>query len=35
LITVNSFAQPGLEIEIQGVAVVGDECSDAKPCGKH
>jgi 2-iminobutanoate/2-iminopropanoate deaminase len=35
LITVNSFAQPGLEIEIQGVAVVNDECSDAKPCGKH
>jgi 2-iminobutanoate/2-iminopropanoate deaminase len=35
LITVNSFAQPGLEIEIQGVAVVGDECSDAKPCSKH
>ncbi len=35
LITVNSFAQPGLEIEIQGVAVVGDECSDAQPCSKH
>src|ERR1700742_1521834 len=35
LITVNSFAQPGLEIEIQGVAVVNDECSDTKPCGKH
>jgi 2-iminobutanoate/2-iminopropanoate deaminase len=35
LITVNSFAQPGLEIEIQGVAVINDECSDAKPCGKH
>jgi 2-iminobutanoate/2-iminopropanoate deaminase len=35
LITVNSFAQPGLEIEIQGVAVLGDECSDAKPCSKH
>jgi 2-iminobutanoate/2-iminopropanoate deaminase len=35
LITVSSFAQPGLEIEIQGVAVVNDECSDAKPCGKH
>src|SRR6202000_599111 len=35
LITINSFDQPGLEIKIQGVAVVGDECSDTKPCGKH
>jgi len=35
LITVSSFAQPGLEIEIQGVAVVDDECSDARPCGKR
>ena len=35
LITINSLAQPGLEIEIQGVAVVGDECSDEKPCSKR
>jgi 2-iminobutanoate/2-iminopropanoate deaminase len=34
LITVSNFARPGIEIEIQGVAVIGDECSDAKPCSK-
>ncbi len=34
LITVSAFARPGIELEIQGVAVVGDECSDAKPCSK-
>lgn len=34
LITVSNFARPGMEIEIQGVAVIGDECSDAKPCSK-
>jgi hypothetical protein len=31
LITVSNFARRGVEIEIQGVAVIGDECSDAKP----
>jgi 2-iminobutanoate/2-iminopropanoate deaminase len=34
LITVSNFARPGVEIEIQGVAVIGDECSDANPCSK-
>jgi 2-iminobutanoate/2-iminopropanoate deaminase len=34
LITVSNFARPGIEIEIQGVAVIGDECSDAMPCSK-
>lgn len=34
LLTVSNFARPGMEIEIQGVAVIGDECSDAKPCSK-
>jgi 2-iminobutanoate/2-iminopropanoate deaminase len=34
LITVSNFARPGVEIEIQGVAVIGDECSDAKPCSR-
>jgi len=34
LVTVSNFARPGIEIEIQGVAVIGDECSDAKPCSK-
>lgn len=34
LITVSAFARPGIELEIQGVAVIGDECSDAKPCSK-
>jgi 2-iminobutanoate/2-iminopropanoate deaminase len=34
LITVSNFARPGIEIEIQGVAVIGDECSDATPCSK-
>ena len=32
LITVSNFAVPGSLIEIQGVAVVGDECSAATPC---
>jgi 2-iminobutanoate/2-iminopropanoate deaminase len=32
LITINNLAQPGIEIEISGVAVVGDECSAEKPC---
>lgn len=30
LITVTNFARPGMEIEIQGVAVVGDECANGK-----
>jgi enamine deaminase RidA (YjgF/YER057c/UK114 family) len=34
LLTISNFARPGMEIEIQGVAVIGDECSDAKPCSK-
>ena len=34
LITVTALARPGIELEIQGVAVIGDECSDAKPCSK-
>ena len=34
LITVSNFARPGMEIEIQGIAVVGDECSNANPCSK-
>jgi 2-iminobutanoate/2-iminopropanoate deaminase len=28
LITVSNFARPGMEIEIQGVAVVGDKCTN-------
>mgnify|MGYP000925355547 CR=1 FL=1 len=28
LITVANFARPGMEIEIQGVAVVGDRCTN-------
>jgi 2-iminobutanoate/2-iminopropanoate deaminase len=32
LITVSNFARPGMLIEIQGIAVIGDECSAAKPC---
>jgi 2-iminobutanoate/2-iminopropanoate deaminase len=32
LITVSNFAAPGLMIEIQGVAVIGDKCSNASPC---
>lgn len=30
LITVTNFARPGMELEIQGVAVVGDECTNGK-----
>ncbi len=29
----SSFALPGIEIEIQGTAVVGDECSSTSSCG--
>ncbi len=32
LITVSNFARPGMLIEIQGIAVIGDTCSAAKPC---
>jgi len=32
LITVSNFAQPGIMLEIQGVAVIGDRCSSANPC---
>src|SRR5437016_1876916 len=32
LITVSNFARPGMTIEIQGIAVIGDNCSNAKPC---
>jgi len=32
LITVSNFAAPGILIEIQGVAVIGDRCSNASPC---
>jgi 2-iminobutanoate/2-iminopropanoate deaminase len=28
LITVTNFARPGMEIEIQGIAVVGDKCTN-------
>jgi 2-iminobutanoate/2-iminopropanoate deaminase len=32
LITVSNFAAPGMMLEIQGVAVIGDRCSNASPC---
>ena len=32
LITVTNFARPGIEIEIQAVGVIGDHCSNDKPC---
>jgi len=32
LITVTNFARPGIEIEIQAVGVVGDRCSNDRPC---
>ncbi len=32
LITVSHFARPGMLIEIQGIAVIGDKCSNANPC---
>ncbi len=32
LITVSNFAVPGVLLEIQGVAVIGDKCSNANPC---
>jgi enamine deaminase RidA (YjgF/YER057c/UK114 family) len=32
LITVSNFAAPGMMLEIQGVAVIGDRCSKENPC---
>jgi 2-iminobutanoate/2-iminopropanoate deaminase len=32
LITVSNFAVPGMLIEIQGVAVIGDRCGNPDPC---
>ena len=32
LITVTNFARPGIEIEIQAVGVIGDQCSADHPC---
>jgi 2-iminobutanoate/2-iminopropanoate deaminase len=32
LITVTNFARPGIEIEIQGIGVIGDRCSTDNPC---
>ncbi len=32
LITVTGLAQPGMLVEIQGIAVIGDRCSSATPC---
>lgn len=32
LITVTNFARPGIEIEIQAVGVIGDECSSEQRC---
>ena len=32
LITVTNFARPGIEIEIQAVGVIGDNCSSDNPC---
>ena len=34
LITVSGFARPGMEIEIQGIAVLDDECSNSKLCSR-
>jgi 2-iminobutanoate/2-iminopropanoate deaminase len=34
LITVTGLARPGMLIEIQGIGVVGDNCSNEKPCSK-
>ena len=32
LITVTGLAQPGMLVEIQGIAVIGDRCSGANSC---
>jgi len=34
LITVTGLARPGMLIEIQGIGVLGDSCSNEKPCSK-
>ena len=34
LITVTGLARPGMLIEIQGIGVIGDSCSNEKPCTK-
>ena len=34
LITVTGLARPGMLIEIQGIGVIGDTCSNEKPCTK-
>ena len=34
LITVSALARPGMLIEIQGIGVIGDACSNEKPCTK-
>jgi 2-iminobutanoate/2-iminopropanoate deaminase len=34
LITVSGLARPGMLIEIQGIGVIGDACSNEKPCSK-
>ncbi len=31
-VTVSALAVPGMLIEIQGIAVIGDKCSKASPC---
>lgn len=31
-ITVQQLAIPGMQVEIQAIAVIGDECSKASPC---
>jgi 2-iminobutanoate/2-iminopropanoate deaminase len=32
MITVSNFAQLGMLVEIEGVAVIGDRCSNSNPC---
>ena len=32
MITVSNFAQPGMLVEIAGIAVIGDRCSNSNPC---
>lgn len=33
-LTISNFAIPGMKLEIQGMAVLDDECSVARPCVK-
>ena len=35
LITVTGLARPGMLIEIQGIGVIGDNCSNEKPCSNR